>query len=237
MPSHLHFTNMTLGTKSPAQHVPLIGIMGGTFDPIHFGHLRMAQELAEALDLAEVRFIPSATPPHRGQPMTSAKQRAEMVALAIANNPLFKLDTRELEREGYSYTIDTLQSLHEELQDKARLCLLMGMDAFTGVTSWHRWQELLQFAHVIVATRPGAVLPSGNPVLDAFLETHVLSGAQQLPIQAEHGILMQAITALDISATKIRESLAHGRTPRYLLPDRVLEFICQHDLYSVAPMY
>lgn len=234
MPSHLHFTNMTLGAKSPAQPVPLIGIMGGTFDPIHFGHLRMAQELAEALDLAEVRFIPSATPPHRDQPMTSAAQRAEMVALAIADNPLFRLDTRELEREGYSYTIDTLRSLHEELQGKARLCLLMGMDAFTGITSWHRWQEMLQFAHVIVATRPGAVWPSGNSVLDAFFETHVLSGAQQLPIQAEHGIWMQEITALDISATKIRERLAHGETPRYLLPDGVLEFICQHSLYRPA---
>ncbi|ABE50426.1 nicotinate-nucleotide adenylyltransferase [Methylobacillus flagellatus KT] len=237
MPSHLHFTSMTLGMAPPATPLPLIGVMGGTFDPIHFGHLRMAQELAESLGLAEVRFIPSATPPHREQPMTSATQRAEMVALAIAGNPLFKLDTQELERQGYSYTIDTLQFLHEGLQGKARLCLLMGMDAFAGITSWHRWQELLQFAHIVVTTRPGAALPSSNLVLDAFLQTHMLSDAQQLPIQAEHGIWVQEITALDISATKIRESLAYGCTPRYLVPDKVLEFICQHDLYSGTSRY
>ncbi|WP_334108360.1 nicotinate-nucleotide adenylyltransferase [Methylobacillus sp.] len=232
MPSHLHFTSMLLGATPPANSAPLIGLMGGTFDPIHFGHLRMAQELAEALNLSEVRFIPSATPPHRDQPTSSAKQRAEMVALAIADNPLFKLDTRELEREGYSYTIDTLQSLHEELQGKARLCLLMGMDALAGITSWHRWQELLQFAHIVVATRPGAVLPADNLALAGFLQTHTVSSLPQLYTQAHNGIYIQCITALDISATHIRHQLQIGQSPRYQLPDSVLDYIHRYHLYS-----
>lgn len=231
MPSHLHFTSMTMGDTSQARALPLIGIMGGTFDPIHFGHLRMAQELAEALNLMEVRFIPSATPPHRDQPMTSAQQRADMVALAIADNPLFKLDTRELEREGYSYTIDTLQSLHEELQGQARLCLLMGMDAFAGITSWHRWQALLQFAHIVVATRPGATLPVSHTALDAWSPQHAIASAELLRRQTENGILKQEITALDISATKIRDHFAEGKTPRYLLPGNVLKYINQQALY------
>ncbi|SNR65320.1 nicotinate-nucleotide adenylyltransferase [Methylobacillus rhizosphaerae] len=230
MPSYLHFTSMTLGDKS-ARSLSRIGIMGGTFDPIHFGHLRMAQELATVLDLAEVRFIPSATPPHRDQPITSARQRAEMVTLAIADNPVFKLDTRELEREGYSYTIDTLQSLHEELQGQARLYLLMGLDAFVGIASWHRWQELLQLTHIVVATRPGATLPAGNPILDEFLQTHQVSSLQQLHAQAQNGIYMHGITALDISATHIRHQLHTGQSPRYQLPQCVLAYIEQYSLY------
>lgn len=232
MPSHQHFTSMILGATPPANSTPLIGVMGGTFDPIHFGHLRMAQELAEALHLTQVRFIPSATPPHRDQPMTPARQRAEMVALAIDDNPLFKLDTRELEREGYSYTIDTLQSLDEELQGKARICLLMGMDAFAGITSWHRWQELLQFAHIIVATRPGAVLPADNLVLDKFLQAYKVSSLPKLHTETPNGIYMQCITALDISATHIRHQLQIGQSPRYQLPERVLGYIQQYRLYS-----
>ena len=233
MPSHLHFTSMTMdmGDNPQAQVLPLIGIMGGTFDPIHFGHLRMAQELAEGLNLTEVRFIPSATPPHRDLPMTSAQQRADMVALAIADNPLFKLDTRELQREGYSYTIDTLQSLNEELQGQARLCLLMGLDAFAGITSWHRWQALLQFAHIVVATRPGTTLPVSHTALDEWSQQHAIACAQLLCRQAENGILKQEITALDISATQIREQFAEGKTPRYLLPGKVLEYINQQALY------
>lgn len=223
---------MTLKATTSPKPVPLIGVMGGTFDPIHFGHLRMAQELADALKLAAVRFIPSANPPHRDPPMTSASQRAEMVSLAIADNPLFKLDTRELTREGYSYTIDTLQSLHKELQGSARLCLLMGLDAFAGITRWHRWQGLLQFAHIVVATRPGATLAIENASLHEFLHLHTLTSTQQLHDQAQSGIWMQEITALDISATQIRTQLTHGRTPRYLLPDDVLHHIQQSLLYT-----
>ncbi|MCB5190368.1 nicotinate-nucleotide adenylyltransferase [Methylobacillus arboreus] len=222
---------MTLSATPPAKPVPLIGVMGGTFDPIHFGHLRMAQELADALNLAEVRFTPSANPPHREQPMTSAAHRSEMVSLAIADNPLFKLDTRELSRNGYSYTIETLQSLHEELQGNGRLCLLMGLDAFVGITSWHRWQDLLQFAHIVVATRPGTALPTENAMLHGFLQAYALTNVQQLHEKVENGILMQEITALDISATHIRTRLAQGQAPRYLLPDRVLEYIRQQQLY------
>ena len=131
-----------------------IGLLGGTFNPIHFGHLRMAQELVEALNLTEVRFIPSANPPHKNQPSVSAKERAAMVQLAVANNPLFKLDTRELNRDGASYTIDTLISLREELGNNVALCLVMGSDAFAKLNTWHRWQELLKYCHIILVQRP-----------------------------------------------------------------------------------
>lgn len=132
----------------------LIGVLGGTFDPIHFGHLRMAQELYDALGLNEVRFIPAANPPHRHQPVANAGQRAEMVALAIAGNPMFKLDIRELERGDTSYTIDTLQSLRDEVGKDASICLLLGSDAFCKFDTWHRWDEILDLSHIALVERP-----------------------------------------------------------------------------------
>ena len=126
-----------------------IGLLGGTFDPIHFGHLRLAQELATQLHFDKVHFIPSANPPHKTHPQVSAQHRAQMVQLAISDNPLFICDTRELNRNGASYTVDTLISLREEVGYKVSLCLIMGSDAFMRLNTWVRWQDLLNYCHII----------------------------------------------------------------------------------------
>jgi nicotinate-nucleotide adenylyltransferase len=213
----------------------LIGLLGGTFNPIHFGHLRMAQELADALNLAEIRFIPSANPPHKAAPIVSAQQRAEMVQLAIADNPLFKLDTRELNRQGASYTIDTLISLREELGEICSLCLIMGSDAFSKLDSWHRWDELLNYCHIVLVQRPDSQTQQKiSDQLTAFLTNHYTENSNDLTEKSAGYIHMQHITAQDISATKIREMLATGKSTQYLVPDKVLAFIKQQHLYSLA---
>jgi len=214
--------------------LPALGVLGGTFDPIHFGHLRLAQELADALGLARVRFIPSGTPPHRNPPQVNGAHRLEMVRIAIAGNPLFESDDREIRRDGISYTYDTLTELREELGERP-LCLLMGADAFAALTTWHRWQELFDLAHVVIAHRPGFRLQELQASLPAPLRKiylHRLAGTQGI-LRAHAGtVLTREITALDISATRIRALLAQGSSPRYLAPEAVLEYIDHNLLYK-----
>ncbi len=211
-----------------------IGLLGGTFNPIHFGHLRMAQELADALNFNEVRFIPSANPPHRTTPEVSAQHRAAMVQLAISDNPLFTVDTRELERTGASYMIDTLISLRNELGENNALCLIMGSDAFVKLNTWHHWQKLLDYCHIILVQRPNIVpdQPKLSAELTALLHDHYTENANDLVHKNVGYIHMQKITPLDISATKIREMIATNNEVKYLLPDNVLAYIKQHRLYQ-----
>ena len=209
-----------------------IGLLGGTFNPIHFGHLRMAQELADALNLDEVRFIPSANPPHKAAPSVSAEHRASMVQLAIENNPLFKLDTRELTRNGASYTIDTLISLRNELGSDVSLSLMMGSDAFTKLNTWHRWQELLNFCHLILVQRPNSLIKQPlYHALETLLHQHYTEDLEDLSSQAAGCIHMQSVTALDISSTAIRAAFQNKLIPRYLLPENVIRYIESHQLY------
>lgn len=211
----------------------LIGLLGGTFNPIHFGHLRMAQELADALNLAEIRFIPAANPPHKAAPTVSAQQRAEMVQLAIADNSLLKLDTRELNRQGASYTIDTLISVREELGESVSICLMMGSDAFTKLDSWHRWNELLNYCHIILVQRPSSQSQAKlSEQLTALLSEHYTENVDDLAEKTTGYMHMQQITAQDISATHIREKLASGKSAKYLVPNAVLAYIQQHQLYK-----
>ncbi len=212
----------------------LIGILGGTFDPIHYGHLRMAQELLQALKLDEVRFIPAANPPHRNQPATSASHRAEMLHLAIAGNPQFSLDDRELQRGGLSYTVDTLLSLRKELGKSVSLSLLLGSDAFLGLTSWRRWDELLSLAHIVAAHRPHAAPNPKNmaDLLKALWQQHTTTSIEDLARASCGKILLHHITPLDISATQIREELAQGLSPRYLVPESAINYITTHQLYA-----
>ena len=214
--------------------LPALGVLGGTFDPIHFGHLRLAQELADALGLVRVRFIPSGTPPHRDAPNVSSARRLQMVRVAIAGNPLFEADDREIRREGISYTYDTLTELREELGERP-LCLLMGADAFAALTTWHRWQELFDLAHVVIAHRPGFRLQDLQAALPAPLRKIYLQRLAGAPgmLRAHAGaILTREITALDISATRIRALLAQGASPRYLAPEPVLDYIDHNHLYK-----
>jgi len=214
-----------------------IGILGGTFDPLHYGHLRLAQELVEGLALSEARFIPAGLPPHRAQPFTSQQQRLEMVRLGIDGNPFFSLDEREIFKPTPSYTVETLLDLRQELSAMQPLCLFMGADAFLGLTTWHRWRELFDLAHIVVAQRPGvagitraaATLPA--ELLDE-LNRRLVNEPEALRDVPYGAILVHPVTALDISATQIRSELAAGRSPRYLLPDAVLDYIQTNGLYK-----
>lgn len=213
-----------------------IGVFGGTFDPIHYGHLRLAQELATGLGLAEVRFIPSGHPPHRGVPVVSSRQRLEMVRLGIAGNSLFSLDEREVLKQTPSYSVETLAELRRELGEDQPLCLLMGADAFLGLNTWHRWRELFELAHIVVAHRPGFPLAYHADSMHGDLESELqrrLQGGSRAVHEAPHGaILAHGITALGISASRIRTGLKAGESPRYLLPDAVLDYIQANRLYT-----
>lgn len=212
-----------------------IGIFGGTFDPIHFGHLRLAQELATGLNLKEVRFIPAGRPPHRAAPGVSSAQRLEMVRLAIAANSQFVVDEREVRKEGVCYTVDTLNELRQEMGENQPLCLLMGADQFLGLPSWHNWQALFDLAHIVVAHRPGFPQISWADNMPDALQKE-MKARQRAEVNTLHElsgglIYTQPITPLDISATSIRNSLRKGFSPRYLLPDVVLDYIQTHNLY------
>jgi len=148
-----------------------IGLLGGTFDPIHYGHLRLAEELAEALNIGQVRFIPAGHPPHRGQPRAAAPHRLEMARRAVADNPRFLLDTREIDKTGPCYSVDTLAALRAELPPATSLVLFMGGDAFLGLTTWHEWRRLFDLAHIAVAHRPGYSLASWEDALPDPLRT------------------------------------------------------------------
>ena len=212
-----------------------VAVFGGTFDPIHFGHLRLAQELAESVHLEEVRFMPGGTPPHRAAPQVTAEQRLEMVRLALGNNPLFKLDDREVRRSGPGYTVDTLIELRGEVGAERPLCLLLGADAFLELATWHRWHELFSLAHIIIAHRPGFPPESWPARMPEPLAREYSARLMRQPfavhLSPAGGIVTQAIAALDISASMIRDSLARDVSPRYLLPDPVLDYIRSNGLY------
>lgn len=209
-----------------------IGILGGTFDPVHFGHLHSALELQETLGLAEVRLIPCGHPPHRNPPRAPASARLAMLELAVTGQPGLRVDPRELERPGPSYMVDTLTSLRDEL-GKAPLCLILGSDAFLGLPGWHRWQELVQLAHLVVMHRPGWVLDHSLAApLAQLVDTRRVYEAAALAAQPAGSILLVPVTPLDISSTAIRTLIAAGRSPRYLLPDAVWEHIRTHGLYD-----
>ncbi|MGN6481774.1 nicotinate-nucleotide adenylyltransferase [Luteibacter sp.] len=194
-------------------HPRPLAILGGTFDPVHNGHLRAAWEAAEALD-AEVRMVPARTPPHRPPPISDAAVRVALLRAALQGQDRLILDTRELDRDGPSYTVDTLASLRAEVGAERPLVLLVGADAFAGLASWHLWRDLFDLAHVGVLTRPGGTHPL-PPELEAFVAPRRATRVHG-PIGSVVGI---DITPLDIAATAIREAFAGGGEPRYLVPD------------------
>jgi nicotinate-nucleotide adenylyltransferase len=210
-----------------------IGVFGGTFDPIHFGHLRLAEEMADALHLERVLFIPAGQPPHRGEPRIAATHRLEMVHRAIAGNPRFVADAREVTSPHPSYTVDTLTALRAELGNEQPLWLLLGADAFLGLPSWHEWRQLFELAHIAVAARPGAQLIQSDampePLKNEVLQRQVADGSAVGP---SGSVLLRQMTPLGISATAIRDTLARNGSARYLLPDAVLDYINEHQLYT-----
>lgn len=204
--------------------------MGGTFDPIHIGHLRMALELYESLNLNKVHFVPCYQPVHRHQPVASAEHRLAMVKCAVSNEPAFEVDEREIRRAGPSYMIDTLLDMRNEMPD-ASLCLLLGIDAFIHFASWHRWEEILTQAHVIVAHRPNYQLPTSGIIAD-LLAKHAQQDIHCIHTKPAGNILLRPITALAISASEIRRKISCGQDPKYLLPETVCHYIHDNDIYS-----
>jgi nicotinate-nucleotide adenylyltransferase len=207
-----------------------LGILGGTFDPIHYGHLRPAQEVRRALDLAEIRLVPAANPPHRHPPVATAAQRLRMVELAAANVSGFTVDDREFRRGGLSYTVPTLESLRREFGARP-LCLLMGMDAFDGIETWHQWERLPELAHLVVMTRPGWMLPAPD-VLPAWVRDRAEREPDMLARAGAGKVYFQAVTPQDISATHIRDAIGRGEPVENALPPAVLEYIRTNHIYS-----
>lgn len=208
-----------------------VGVFGGTFNPVHYGHLRSALELCELLALDHLRLMPCAQPPHRDAPECSAEQRAEMVELAVADEPRLRCDRRELAREGVSYTVISLQELRDELGEGHSLCLVMGCDALLGIDSWFRWQTLLELAHIVVIARPGWQFPTRGTVA-RWLAEHRSDNRAVLRAQPQGKILVEELRPLAISSTEIRDLLIAGRSPRYLLPGPVLDYIETGQFYQ-----
>ena len=210
----------------------MIGILGGTFDPIHYGHLRTALDVQETLQLSEVRFIPCGDPPHRNMPVASGLQRLAMVSAAIQGQAGFVVDDRELQRPGASYMVDTLASLKADFPQQS-LCLMIGMDAFHGLESWHHWQQLFDYAHLVVMQRPGRKLKEndlGAGLQQLCEQNQVTVG--QLANYPQGKLCFVDVTQLDISATDIRQRWQQGQQIRYLLPDQVLQVIQQQHIYG-----
>ena len=207
-----------------------MGIFGGTFDPIHYGHLRTAFEMLQALRFDEVRFMPCGNPPHRGSTYAGADLRLKMVRVATEAQRGFVVDDRELQRDGPSYSVDTLTALRNEFPLRP-IALMIGMDAFLGLPKWYQWREILQLAHIVVAHRPGWRAPDMGPLGELLADrgTHRIGDLHE----AKSGhIFIHDVTQLEISSTEIRELVAVGRDPRFLMPDAVRQVIEQSGCYA-----
>jgi len=206
----------------------MIGIYGGTFNPVHYGHLRTAVEVSEFFDLDELRLVPCAQPAHRESPQVNAEFRAQMLQLAIQDIPELSCDQRELKRSGPSYSIDTLASIRSEIGDDTPLLFFMGTDAFNGLSSWYKWQSLFDYAHIVVMTRP----TFQSQTIIKFFADRLVSDKQSLKSCPSGKIYFQQVTQLDISATFIRNTFAEQRTPNFLLPETVIQYIQAKQLYE-----
>ena len=213
-----------------------LGIFGGTFDPVHFGHLRLAEEALDALNLGAVRWIPAGQPARRASPRVGGAERLNMVRLAIADNPRFELDSSEVDAEQASYTVPTLERLRrpEFVGEHRPLVLLLGADAFAGLGDWHRWASLFDLAHIAVAHRPGFPIDADRlpPALADIFRARFCADPAVLSQTPAGRIATFSMTPLDVSATKIRTLLSKGQSTRYLMPETVIDHIQKHHFYS-----
>ncbi len=206
-----------------------IGIFGGTFDPIHYGHLRAACEILNIIQLGEIRFLPCGNPSHRKLTLADSETRLRMVNAAIKEHKNFVIDDREVRRKELSYSIDTLTSLREDYRDIS-LCLIIGMDAFICLHKWHRWEEILNFSHIIVVDRPGCNLPNSG-LLNNLIRDKGTKNIRKLHDLTHGFIYVQAVTQMDIASTKIRELATKGINLQFLVPEAVIDIIKEENLY------
>lgn len=209
-----------------------IGILGGTFDPIHQGHLQPALEAMHTLQLASLHLMPNHIPPHRPQPVASSNQRLAMARLAAQEFPNVTVDDRELRRLTPSYTIDTLIELRQELPDTP-ICFLVGMDSLLGLPNWHRWQELAEYAHLVVAVRPGWQ-PELCRQLAEFVASHQVDSPLAVHQQLAGHLIWLQNQPLALSATALRSRLARGDSLDGLVPQKVADYIRQQGIYRPA---
>jgi nicotinate-nucleotide adenylyltransferase len=214
-----------------------VGILGGTFDPVHYGHLRLAWETLQHLRLDHVRLIPCHVTTHRAQPVTASADRLAMTRLACQNAPGLQVDPRELQRDAPSWTYDTLTDLRGQLGPDVPLVFIMGMDAFRQFSRWHRYRDILALAHLWVARRPGSEAPAAHSAEDALLQACASTDPLELRRQPAGRIMIRETVALDISATFIRQQYAQGLSPRFLLPDEVNDYIVEKALYPSTPSH
>lgn len=204
-------------------------MFGGTFDPVHFGHLRSARALLGAGPVRELRFMPAARPPHRGAPSVAAQHRALMLEAAIADEPRFACDRRELRRSGPSFMVDSLRELRTELGPFTSIALVLGCDAFLGLPTWHRWRDLRSYAHLIILARPGWDFPAHGELRE-YMAAHQASLASLADLPSG-GLSRVDLPPQDVSATRVRALLQSGQSAQGLVPDVVLRYIEEHGLY------
>lgn len=207
-----------------------IAIFGGTFDPVHYGHLRAAAEVSEQLGVNDFRLLPAGQPPHREGTWAEARHRLAMLELALAPHADLSVDEREVERGGPSYMSDTLASIRAESGDTP-IILCLGQDAANHLDRWHDWQRLLDLAHLVVMTRPDSE-PGYSERLRAHLEGRFVGSTDELMDRPAGSLCNVNVTRLAVSSTDIRRQIADGRNPRFLLPSTVLAYIRKHGLYQ-----
>lgn len=208
-----------------------IALLGGTFNPIHYGHLRMALEVQEALQLPTIHFVPCHIPVHKTEPSITLEHRLNMLKLALQNQPTFLLDTCEIERATPSYMWYTLSALRAKWGPTAPLILIMGMDSFQGLHHWHQWEGLITQAHLVITSRPGYALPTTEP-LKSFVNQHLTLDIQCLKDHPAGYIYYQKISHLDISSTFIRSQRKEGYNLHFLLPDQVINYLIEAKIYE-----
>jgi nicotinate-nucleotide adenylyltransferase len=207
-----------------------VGILGGSFDPVHFGHLRLALECLQQADLGKVIFIPLNSPPHRRPLQASTEQRLHMLELAILGAANFEVSDMEIQRKGITYTIDTLKQLRGSM-DRQSLCLILGMDAFQEFDNWKGWQTIPDYAHLIIVDRPDAAEEIRKETIKAFLESRLAFKKEELHNSPSGKVFRLNVPLLDISSSRIRDQLHAEASAMYLLPDKVLEFINKERIY------
>ena len=209
---------------------PLVALFGGTFDPVHFGHLRAALEAAEQLAASELRLVPAGEPPHRDAPVAAAAHRLAMLRCAAKAHPGFRVDDREVRRAGPSWMVDTLAELRAEV-GPVPLVLCIGQDAANDLDRWRDWRRLFELAHLAVLHRPDA-RGHYRAALKQEMRQRRADDARALRSTPAGRVVSLAVTPLDISATAIRDLVARGRSPAFLLPDPVADYIRDHGLYT-----